>query len=355
MRVTARPSPIAPGTTTVSFTNQAYGQLEICKHIAAVAGDPDYPGTVFRFSIDGGTTPIDVAAGACSLPQTVSAGSHTIQEVNLPYGFAFSSATATGPLGQNRLTAAGNPMTVTVPYLGASDGGETQLDVYDTVLRARVKICKNIAPGSEASIDSLIYRFEINGRQVPGAVVEPPYPGCTGLLYDTPIVDANGNPVTITVTELPGRGFQVSGATVDHVAPGTTPSVTTGSGGGITFTPAAGTSVVTITNTFTPCTPFAYVTEYSNEPGLQPAPDRHQHRPRAGRDPRRLQPVWHRDDAGRQDSGDHEPGSVRRQRQQHDHFHRPLDRLAVHRSRRAPSSATRSESRSRRTARRRTW
>ena len=58
--------------------------------------------------------------------------------------------TATGPTGDNRVVgSAGNPVTVNVPYFAdPANGGETLVTVTNRVLRAQVKVCKVVEPGS---------------------------------------------------------------------------------------------------------------------------------------------------------------------------------------------------------------
>jgi hypothetical protein len=248
---------IQPGINTVTFTNQAMGQLEICKTIAAVQGDPSYNIT-FHFSLDGSATDIPVQAGYCSPPQIVPAGPHTINETPIPYGFQFVSSTATGPTGDNRVISGANPVTVSVPYFfDATNGGETLVTFTNKVQRFQLKICKLIEPGSEDAIGHMTYFFDVIANYVilgASYPVNPPFPGpasCTGLLLNLPIVNASGAPATITVREdVQGGGFHVSAASVDNFKPGTTPVVTLGNGGGIKFNPGVGVDVVTITNAF---------------------------------------------------------------------------------------------------------
>ena len=112
---------VVNGINTVSFHNQALGQLEICKamlvdHKNGVDDSNFNNIAIFHFSIDGATSgplsDVQVAAGHCSMPLIVNVGQHTITEnlarttVNgktITLGFAFVSATATGPTGDNRV------------------------------------------------------------------------------------------------------------------------------------------------------------------------------------------------------------------------------------------------------------
>jgi hypothetical protein len=246
---------VGTGTNIVSFTNQAYGQLEICKTITTVAGDPDYSGTVFNFSVNG--TALQVAAGRCSVPVLVPAGTANVSEVSIPNGWIFDSSTATGPLGDSRATSgtatnAGNPMTVTVPWFGdLTNGGETLVTIANRLLRVQLKICKLIDPGSVTAIGSKSFSFNVNlnGSFLLSASVSPPYPGptgCTGLLLSWPIIQPGGAPTSLKVKEQTGTGYAVSAITVDNAVG--TPVKQLGSGGYIQFNPGAGPAVVTVTN-----------------------------------------------------------------------------------------------------------
>src|SRR5262249_18330633 len=135
--------------------------LEICKNMqTSPTDDTIYNGTVFHFSVDGGKQ-IDVAAGACSLPMVVPVGPHTVKEVNIPTGFMFVSATATGPMNDNRATSGGNPITVSVPYFDGTPGGETEVTVVNKVIRAFVKICKQVPLSSSAQLGSSTFSFAV--------------------------------------------------------------------------------------------------------------------------------------------------------------------------------------------------
>jgi len=216
---------IGSTTTTATFTNQAFGQLEICKKMQTYpTNDRAFDGTVFHFSVDGSPTETDVAAGVCSLPQLVPAGTHTVKEVDLPYGFQFVSSTATGPLGDNRATSGGNPITVSVPYLDS--GGETQVTVVDKVIRASLKICKLVDPHSQAALGSSTFSFFYTVVNDVGGFsegVDVPAGTCTGLIngdathpnpYGFPIVNSDGSPTFILVTEGLTGGFHITSITV---------------------------------------------------------------------------------------------------------------------------------------------
>jgi hypothetical protein len=251
---------VVGGINTISFVNQAYGQIEICKNIAAVTNDPSYNGTVFNFSVDSSPLTQPVAAGRCGQPQIVVAGSHTIKEVNLPYGFQFVSSAATGPTGDNR-GAGTNPITVAVPWFADSwNGGETLVVFTNKVQRVQFKLCKLIEPGSLTAIGGKDYSWGwfdqlSNVGEGPSVTVHPPYPGaqsCTGLIGNVPIVRPGGAPNLITIYEI-NNGGPVATASVDvsngtMVAHNFTP--TANIFGQATFEPGTGVMVVTWTNKY---------------------------------------------------------------------------------------------------------
>ena len=74
-----------------------------------------------------------------------------------------SRRTATGPTGDNRVVAtAGNPVTVNVPYFfDRTNGGETLVTVTNRVLRAQVKVCKVVDPGSLTAIGSNVWSYSV--------------------------------------------------------------------------------------------------------------------------------------------------------------------------------------------------
>jgi hypothetical protein len=265
---------VVSGITEVDFLNQALGQIEICKTVNQPAVDgngyddgnaaPQPFGGIFSFSVDGSKTLVAVASGHCTQPMLVAPGTHTVQEVNLPYGFQFSSSKATGPTTDNRCLPAvancGNPATITVPFFNdPSNGGETRVDFTNDVQLVQLKVCKQIEPGSTTPLGKLPFTFDVfvnggvGGPPVATTTVSPPYPGpasCSGLLLGVPVINPDGTPVYLTVIEHPGGTYGVSAVSVDNIKPGTTPTPMLGEPGGIRFTPGVGIDVVTVTNRF---------------------------------------------------------------------------------------------------------
>jgi hypothetical protein len=197
---------VVGGINTVSFHNQALGQIEICKAMykhglsdGQSIDDTNFNDiAVFHFSVDG-KGDYAVAAGHCSMPIIVNAGSHTIQEnltkstVNgnaVPVGFAFVSSTATGPLGDNRATSGtasngGNPITVNVPYFSdPANGGEALVTFTNRVLRFYIKVCKVVDPGSLTPLAGDTFSGTAAARNTRGIVQWGPLTNgkCSGLL-----------------------------------------------------------------------------------------------------------------------------------------------------------------------------
>ena len=219
---------------------------------------------VFNFKVDGQDRTARgavVAAGHCSPPLVVPVGHGTRSpRSRCRTGSQFVSATATGPTGDSRVVERRQPAHGERAVLQGRTAAARRSSRSRTRCSAvGVKICKLIDPGSvSTSIANLDYRFDVylNDSKTPLITggVKPPYPGpagCVGPFVNTPIVNLDGSPVTLTVLEEAGANYAPSAATVDNYKPGTTPAPLLGSGG-ISFTPGVGIDVVTITNMWTP-------------------------------------------------------------------------------------------------------
>ncbi len=142
---------INPGINSITITNTAKGQLEVCKaKIRYLTGTQP----TFTFVIDGSKT-ITVQAGKCSLPMRVSVGDHTVLERNsqpnfeLDPGVPVLNETGGGITVSpaDRLVSKdipGRSITVHVPY---GPQGETAVTFYNRVKRGQVKICKVVPTG----------------------------------------------------------------------------------------------------------------------------------------------------------------------------------------------------------------
>jgi hypothetical protein len=197
----------------VIFTNQAEGTLEICK----AAADTETYGkghNPFQFVVNG-SIDVTVNAGQCSPAITVPAGTATVDELATNPNFHEVSVTATGPDGSNRiLSGTGvapdlNPITVSVPFSGTSIKGNETLVTYTNAVNTGVfKICKaSDSPTLQGEGFLFNWTYTLNGgTPVAGAITVAPgecgYLDGSGLPYSPPIpvVDNNGNPVTVSVS-----------------------------------------------------------------------------------------------------------------------------------------------------------
>ena len=271
---------VVNGINTVSFHNQALGQLEICKamlvdHKNGVDDSNFNNIAIFHFSIDGATSgplsDVQVAAGHCSMPLIVNVGQHTIREnlarttVNgktITLGFAFVSATATGPTGDNRVVTSGNPVTVSVPYFAdPANGGETLVTITNRVLRAQIKVCKVVEPGSVTPLAGDTWQYSAVSLQALTSATpnQTATNGtCTGLIVPGDpsqsagwqIIDTSGSPIDLIVVETTFSGpglWVIQDASVDNPYPGTPTSLKANT---FLWSPGPGVNVVTITNKY---------------------------------------------------------------------------------------------------------
>jgi hypothetical protein len=274
-------TPIVSGINSISITNQALGQLELCKNIV----EGDYSNFVFTFTYKN-TDPtvtdprasgtFQVAAGHCTPPIIVPPGNYTITEVlsktttggvaPAPANwFSFVASNAMGDFGDNRCVPqvtsgspnCGNPITVSVPYFYAADpvlNGETVVFFLNRVQQATIKICKLIAPGSETPFKTTSFNFTWSSSFFSGgATVSPPYPGptsCTGEIPVGPVITPNNSRNVVTVTETAVAGGKVDLITVNNSGANVLQNNTTAAPGKVIFNPGVGTNIVTYTNSF---------------------------------------------------------------------------------------------------------
>jgi hypothetical protein len=206
---------LGPGINTVTFTNQAFGTVEICKNMQT--GDEAFNGATFTFTVGAGA-PFDVAAGRCSPPVKVPAGTVTVAEA-AKASFSFVSSTATGPQGGNRVVSGTNPVTVTVV-----SGTETLVTFTNKVQRARFKICKVIDPGSTTALGNqdftFFYTYASDDGEAGSDLVTIPAGGCTGLFGGPdgfPVINTDGSPSLISVSEFQDFStFQVTSIVVEN-------------------------------------------------------------------------------------------------------------------------------------------
>jgi hypothetical protein len=228
---------IGAGFTTATFTNQAYGTVEICK----VAADASTATQSFQFSVNGGA-PIWVHAGQCSLPIAVPAGTATVLEAGKS-NFHLVNVLAAGPAGETRLVSGTNPVTVSTPFGGVEN--ETVVTFTNAVNTGQFKICK---VSSEPTLQGVTFEIDWGylGGLLHGSVFLKPGE-CSGLSVPIPVVDPNGIALNITATEvnLPAS-TEVSNITVTngHDVTNTPPQDV--------FNVFQGVTTVTFTNVRTP-------------------------------------------------------------------------------------------------------
>jgi hypothetical protein len=248
---------VGPGINTISFTNQAFGQFEICKTTDqgnSVSGvfTFDYAGVSVGNTTHGS---VQVAVGHCSFPIIVPVDNYTIAE-EATTGFSFSSVTATGPFGDSRVIVGGNPLVISVPYFNASGpaGGETLVTFVNKAQVATIKVCKLIDPGSTTPIGGRSFAFKIWTPNPAGNVlltsasVAPPYPGPAScvLLGSYPVLQSDGTPTKLLVGEVLQTGVQVESISLNGNA--TVNTNNSNNNGKINFT-VTGPGVINITYT----------------------------------------------------------------------------------------------------------
>jgi hypothetical protein len=237
--------------TSVTFTNQAEGTIEICK----VAADPQTQGKPFDFTVNGGT-PFIVNAGQCSPAIAVPAGTATVDELSST-NFHLVSVTAIGPDGSNRLISGTNPITVSVPFGGV--GNETLVTYTNAVNTGEFKICKTTTATADGSGVLLAgdtfdytYSYTVDGNTTTGTTsltiplnAQSGVIVCSGLYGPIPVEQSNGNAVSVTVTEAAYPGVHV--LSITYAGSGAlTASSTTGQYG--TFTLGEGVNTLTFDN-----------------------------------------------------------------------------------------------------------
>ncbi len=172
---------IASGINSITVTNRAMGTLEICKaRIGYLTGAQP----VFRFRIDGGGV-LTVRAGVCSLPQRVTIGTHTVQELaendyeldpTAP-GAGIDVSPADRVVTKN---TAMRTVSVTVPY-GAS--GETLVSFANRVKLGLVKVCKQVPATSMDALGTTEFSYTVTV----GGVLQAPITGITAGSCSLPV------------------------------------------------------------------------------------------------------------------------------------------------------------------------
>jgi hypothetical protein len=206
---------VAPGVNSVTVTNMAQGQIEICKRVTDTLAEPE-AGRLFTFRIDGAQT-VRVRPGTCSPPQLVPVGSHTVAEnAEQNYELDLNSTgrgidvtPAGAEIGRN---ASARTVTVNVPWAGdPAAGGEVVIRYTNRIKRAQFKVCKLVAPGSVDALGTMGFDFSLTTSDpahigpyfIRGLMMNE----CTLFRDQTgnvsiPVIDANGNNNFAEVIEL---------------------------------------------------------------------------------------------------------------------------------------------------------
>lgn len=197
---------VGSGITTATFTNEAFGTLEVCK----AAADQSTATQTFQFSVNSGA-PISVHAGQCSTPIAVPAGTATVYESGSANFHLVGVAANDGRLISGTTD---NPATVSVPFGGVSN--ETVVTFTNAVNTGEFKICKaSPEPSLQGVSFSFSYSYTVNGVTTTGTASLKPGQ-CSALSGDIPVVDPNGNPIAVGISEASTPTVQVSNISVDN-------------------------------------------------------------------------------------------------------------------------------------------
>jgi len=261
--------PTDGSVSEATFTNDPLGYVEVCKDFWPSGYDANNSA---QFSVNGGPS-FWVAGGACSAPIQVPAGTATVSETIGPDFFLYNVSTfsADDVFGTRLLSGdTVNPASVVVPYGGV--GNETVVTFTNSVDPTQFKICKqetsadaNLSGGTfyftwSYSVDETTYSGEVVALTIgPVTPANPTGLVCSGMIWGPPVLDPNGKPIPVVVTELPTKlpgvqldsiGYQGNGTVLyDSTDGGLTPvQVSLGDDGGFCMDPGAGINVVTFTN-----------------------------------------------------------------------------------------------------------
>ena len=257
-QVDSQTQTVTGGINSVTFTNQAYGQFEICKNM------PDSPGSVyhglpFTFTYKGVDFPkvtgsVTVGVDACSQPQVVPVGNYAITE-QLVLGFGLQSVTAASQGATNRLvSSSGNSATISVPFFSnpIPSGGDVSVLFVNAPQTAPVKVCKQLDPGSVKALGGLTFTFTLTNLNTMGTTTSKAIAPNTCFQFDNvPLVDSSGNAIPYQVAETLNNAVYVPTNIDSSGSSGITVKGTpnNNSNGKIKFTfTGAGSAVFTYTN-----------------------------------------------------------------------------------------------------------
>jgi len=231
--------------TQATFTNQAQGQIELCKAVTAYA--PTNESFSMTITDNGVSITKSVAANSCTQPITVPAGTATVTETEQP-NFVLQSISVSG--SGTEVSSSGTSVTVTVPF-----SGDTTVQFTNTVATGQFKVCKSDTDPILNGIPfTFFWSYTANGNLVTGTANVVPG-SCSLVQGNIPVIDQNGNPTQITVTEAPTGFSFVASISVSN---GSVVSSST-TAGTVVFTllpnPTNGTTAATFTNSPNPIMP----------------------------------------------------------------------------------------------------
>ncbi len=248
------------GVVSATFTNEALGWVEVCKN----AADPSTGQQIFPFTVNGGPV-FTVAAGQCSQPFQVPAGTAIVNEIQANPNFYLanvSTVSASDPSG-SRLESCStcDPAYVSVPYGGV--GNETLVTFTDAVRVGQFKVCtQQTSPDANLAAGQpfvFTYSYTVNGTTTTGTVtLTNPTSGanCSAISGYIPVVNANGSAVTVSVSEQQPTTAAVELTNVQYAGNGSVisspPVPTTSFPATLVFSNGAGINVATFTQGRTP-------------------------------------------------------------------------------------------------------
>ncbi len=190
---------------SATFTNDALGWIEVCKHPA----DSITAGHTFTFTVAGGAA-FSVAAGQCSQPIQVAAGNVAVDEIQSNPAFYLANVStegATDPTGGRLLTGPlTDPATVVVPY--GSVGNETVVTFTDAAILGALKICTaqtSLGAALQGRPFTYDYSYTVNGATTVGSVTlfVPAWGAtCSAVIGPIDPVNSDGSPVKVTITAM---------------------------------------------------------------------------------------------------------------------------------------------------------
>jgi hypothetical protein len=244
---------VGPSIASATFTNEALGWVEVCKD----AADASTATQTFNFSVNGGAS-FPVAAGECSAPMQVPAGTATVQELLSPTSdFYLQSVSAYNVNGDALVSGpSDNEITVDVAYGGVGD--ETVATFTDAVKTGEFKICtQESSTDANLAGQTFVYDYSVSdgGVTAPGSVslTEPAAPGetCSGLITGVPVVNPDGSVPVVSVTSEVPTVTDVQIDAITYAGNGvllTQPATPTGFPATQTYSIGVGVNVSTFTN-----------------------------------------------------------------------------------------------------------